>query len=581
MSMFFAHPSSIEYLRYFPMVLILDCTYNTNSAEMPLFETIGITPCRKSFCVSFEFVPGEGEDDYIQALRHSREMLGADAESGGVFLIDKSRALRNALAIVFPEWTVLLCVWHVNKQVSAKCKKSFDKNSEWQEFNQGWTQIVQSRTEEEYKANVKEWRDKWIDSHPADVSYIERNWLIEEVRDMVVSAWTDQHLHLDTNVTSRGEGIHSTIKADIMRKVDMLYGWEAIDKVVMRQVKAIDHEQKRQRVAAQAQWGNRVFDEVRRYVSHDALNRTVQQLRLARDPEVSLRDCTGVYTKSLGLPCKHTIESRLGVEPLRLTDFDPSWHLRIFGEGERPRPILPPLKAAGPGTRRARTNGSASSTRRLPSEFELAAKEKAQRTAYEKGIALMRCSVCSPEERWGHRKNMLACPQHPRHRVWLLENGEISNDDDIDTNDNDEGIRSSQRSSPTLAQRRATQKQALPAERLPTRKLPFTTRRRSNNRVSLEGLSPDPLQADDDEPIITKQPPSRRRNEPETIIIDSDANSSQNSDVIIVDRSDQPDDTTYDPELELDQYMDREEVTSTGFKKLVQGKDIAELPPEK
>jgi hypothetical protein len=300
---------------------------------------------------------------------------------------------------------------------------------------------------------------------------------------MVVSAWTDQHLHLDTNVTSRGEGIHSTIKADIMRKVDMLYGWEAIDKVVMRQVKAIDHEQKRQRVAVQAQWGNRVFDEVRRYVSHDALNRTVQQLRLARDPEVSLRDCTGVYTKSLGLPCKHTIKLRLGVEPLRLTDFDPSWHLRIFGEGERPRPILPPLKAAGPGTRRARTNGSASSTRSLPSEFELAAKEKAQRTAYEKGIALMRCSVCSPEERWGHRKNMLACPQHPRHRVWLLENGEISNDDDMDTNDKDEGIRSSQRSSPTLAQRRATQKQALPAERLPTRKLPFTTRRRSNNRV--------------------------------------------------------------------------------------------------
>jgi MULE transposase domain len=90
--MFFAHPESLELLKLYPKVLIIDCTYNTNSAKMPLFEVIRVEATRKSFCVSFEFLPVETKPDYIQALLYLKEMLGNDYTPGVIFT-DKEEAL--------------------------------------------------------------------------------------------------------------------------------------------------------------------------------------------------------------------------------------------------------------------------------------------------------------------------------------------------------------------------------------------------------------------------------------------------------------------------------------------------------
>ncbi len=127
--------------------------------------------------------------------------------------------------------------------------------------------------------------------------------------------------------------------------------------------------------------------------------------------------CSGIFTKLMGLLCKHQIKRRLDAnQVLRLEDFDSSQYLRSFGDAYR-RPILPPLKAAET-TRYRRTNGSRSSTR-LESGFERAARETAQKIAYEQGKKCFKCSICPPEERWGHRKNQPICPKHPKHQEWL------------------------------------------------------------------------------------------------------------------------------------------------------------------
>ncbi|KAE8440277.1 hypothetical protein EG329_011207, partial [Mollisiaceae sp. DMI_Dod_QoI] len=96
-----------------------------------------------------------------------------------------------------------------------------------------------------------------------------------------------------------------------------------------------------------------------------------------------------------------------------------SWRLRPYGDEYR-RPILPLLKAVESGKYR-RTNGSQSSTRRLESGFERAAREVAQKIAYEQGKKCFKCSVCPPEQRWGHKKNQPTCPKHPKHDEWLAK----------------------------------------------------------------------------------------------------------------------------------------------------------------
>ena len=60
----FAHPDSLVYLRAYPEVLLLDCTYKTNKYGMPLLDIIGIDATRRSFCIAFAFLSGETEEDY-------------------------------------------------------------------------------------------------------------------------------------------------------------------------------------------------------------------------------------------------------------------------------------------------------------------------------------------------------------------------------------------------------------------------------------------------------------------------------------------------------------------------------------
>jgi hypothetical protein len=156
--MFFAHPRAIKYLKLYCKVLIIDCTYNTNSAKMPLFEVIRINATRRSFCVCFEFLPGEEEEDLIQALEYLKEMLGEDCPPG-VILMDKAQAQRNAVQAVFPDWTSLLCLWHANKSITQKCKASFTADK-WKVFLGGWHTIVLSPTKDIFFKRVDDFKGK-------------------------------------------------------------------------------------------------------------------------------------------------------------------------------------------------------------------------------------------------------------------------------------------------------------------------------------------------------------------------------------------------------------------------------------
>ena len=60
----FAHPDSLTYLRAYPEILLLDCTYKTNKYGMPLLDMIGVDATGRSFCIAFAFLSGETEEDY-------------------------------------------------------------------------------------------------------------------------------------------------------------------------------------------------------------------------------------------------------------------------------------------------------------------------------------------------------------------------------------------------------------------------------------------------------------------------------------------------------------------------------------
>jgi hypothetical protein len=88
---------------------------------------------------------------------------------------------------------------------------------------------------------------------------------------------------------------------------------------------------------------------VRGYVSFEALDATFQELKIVKAiSSEELSKCSGKYTKSLGLPCKHIIKKKLDIkESLQLGDFDTAYHLRFFDGEEACRLTLPPIQLPG------------------------------------------------------------------------------------------------------------------------------------------------------------------------------------------------------------------------------------------
>jgi len=63
--LFFTISHSIDLMRSFPDVLLMDCTYKTNKFKMPLLHFLGVTPIETNFSAGFCFLPGESASDYL------------------------------------------------------------------------------------------------------------------------------------------------------------------------------------------------------------------------------------------------------------------------------------------------------------------------------------------------------------------------------------------------------------------------------------------------------------------------------------------------------------------------------------
>ena len=131
--LFYAHPSSIELLRAFPRVLLMDCTYKTNRYKMPLLEIVGVTSTNFTFSVACVYMEHEREDNYKWALQILRSLMD-ESFMPTVIITDCELALMNAIESIFPVSSHLLCRWHIGKNILAKCKNLFRTSEKWDSF---------------------------------------------------------------------------------------------------------------------------------------------------------------------------------------------------------------------------------------------------------------------------------------------------------------------------------------------------------------------------------------------------------------------------------------------------------------
>jgi len=120
------------------LVFLIDSTYKTNSYRLSLLDFVGVTPTRMTFSTSFAYLEEECLNNVVWALEWFRGLFLVRDTLPRIIIIDRDLALMNAEQIVFPECTNLLCRFHIDKNVKAKCKSLVGKKNAWDFAVDAW-----------------------------------------------------------------------------------------------------------------------------------------------------------------------------------------------------------------------------------------------------------------------------------------------------------------------------------------------------------------------------------------------------------------------------------------------------------
>lgn len=118
-SILLTHPDAMKRAGQYASVLLIDCTYNTNKWKLPLFHAIGVDCFNNSFTVAVALLQDETYESYLWCLERL-QFLFNDCLLPAVIVTDKDKALTKAIEEVSPESHHLFCLWHIEKNATAK-----------------------------------------------------------------------------------------------------------------------------------------------------------------------------------------------------------------------------------------------------------------------------------------------------------------------------------------------------------------------------------------------------------------------------------------------------------------------------
>ena len=119
-------------------MFLIDSTYKTNRYRLPLLDFVGGTPTGMTFSAGFAYLEGERVNNVVWALERFRGLFLRHDALPGIIGTDRDLALMNAVKTVFPKCTNLLCRFHIDNNVKAKCKSLIDQKNAWEYVMDAW-----------------------------------------------------------------------------------------------------------------------------------------------------------------------------------------------------------------------------------------------------------------------------------------------------------------------------------------------------------------------------------------------------------------------------------------------------------
>jgi hypothetical protein len=280
---------------------------------MPLLNIGGITSTNQTFNAGFAFLNDEREPNYTWVLTQFAEIVRPV-----VIVTDRELALMNSISVVFPDSKNLICVWHINKNVLAHCKKYFNEKI-WIEFLADWNAVVYSTSVESLENSLQKLESKYSQNHVAVWNYLNSTWL--PFKEYFVSCYINQFPHFGSSSTSRVEGNHHVIKSYVrLGKLDLLVVFRRLTLMLSNQKVELMAEIERQKLTRAHHLAHNVFQNLHYRVSRFALDKIFTQLKKLEGSSNN-EPCSHQFTRTWGLPCEHLLKHLVERnEKLKLSD---------------------------------------------------------------------------------------------------------------------------------------------------------------------------------------------------------------------------------------------------------------------
>jgi hypothetical protein len=192
----------------------IDGTYRITIYGFPLIVYGVSDQCGVFHPIAYMITSHEKEEDFehfYKGLIECAESL--DLEYDPEFIMqDAQAASRSAVLKLFPNVNILMCYFHVKKNVKENCRHLMEKN-EYDKLQEDLHQIHMSTSAEEYKENKKKFKKKYETQHKGVYDYcltwFEGNW----------SNWQIfRNKPGQANTNSNIESFNNVIKVDLSRK---------------------------------------------------------------------------------------------------------------------------------------------------------------------------------------------------------------------------------------------------------------------------------------------------------------------------------------------------------------------------
>ena len=254
-----------------------------------------------------------------------------------MFITDREQALRNALQLHFPNSVLNVCIWHVDKNIVANCRRAFAPDGEeWKLFMEEWHRLAYCPDESAYDENWARLM-KLLKERSQVVEYLQKNILPH--RQLFMTAWAGKLAHLGNISSSRAESGHSFIKKYILtNRMNMAKVFLTLSGEVDRQLEQIVSRQSHE----MTKWLSHVPSALRPlhgkiscYASSLAKEQYQKLKQMDKEGGDQENPCSGTFTTSMGIPCAHRMKDILEQKgQLEPDDFHLQWHLRYNPEAD-------------------------------------------------------------------------------------------------------------------------------------------------------------------------------------------------------------------------------------------------------